>query len=914
MSGLRGRAREVRLIEEFLDAVAVGPKVLLLAGDPGIGKSALWQGGLDSARDRGVRVLAHRAVEAEAVLSFAGVSELLVDVVDDVLPRLGDLRRHALEAALLLHDRGDEPVDPRAIALAFLDSLRTLAVDAPVLVAVDDFQWLDSMSARTLAFALRRLKQEPVGALLTLRGDADVHPGLRDMDRIVVGPLEEQALAAVVKHRLGLELSGAQLRQLADGTGGNPFFGLEIARELVARPGSPGRPLRVPSSLRKAVGERLATLSTTTRQVLLLAAVLGRPTVTVLTAACADPAVAIEGLEHAAEAGVVELDDDRVRFVHPLMASVCYAEAPPWRRREAHARLADVVGDEEERARHLALSVEAADASVAAVLDHAALRALVRGAPAAAAELNEIAAQLTPAGEPPVRRRRRLAAAEAHRLAGDGQRAATILDELLAEAPHGAERGDVLFALARVRRAELPTITRWCESALAEAGEDQGRSAEILAFLSWMRLLEGRVRNALEHGRAALEHAERADDQALLARAIARVAMAETWTLESTPGLLERGVTIEQSLPRPLEFHESPRVTLARRLMCHADFDAARPLLAAADDGAKASGDEATRAHVLFHRFQVEWFVGRWPTADRCATEAIELAEQLGDEQYTGIALYARSLIDAHLGRAEAASVGAASALAVAEALSDELFGLQSRTVLGFLELSRGNAAAADGHLRALPAWLDEHGWAEPTDFAWINAIEAMIGVADLEEARVWLTRYEDLATRSTSPWALATAARGRGLLAAAEGDLDAARGSLARALAEHDRMCCPFERARTLLAIGAVRRRGREKRAAREALMEALEVFDRLDARLWAGQARAEIERISGRRAASGELTETERQLAHFAAEGLANKEIAAALHISVHTVEAHLTRIYRKLDIRSRAALATRVVSGPL
>ncbi len=172
------------------------------------------------------------------------------------------------------------------IALAFLDSLRTLAAEAPVLVTVDDFQWLDSASARTLVFALRRLKQEPIGALLTLRGDAELGSGLPDMDRIVIGPLEEQALAAVVKHQLGLELSGAQLPQLTDATGGNPFFALEIARELAATPPSPGRPLRLPSSLRKAVGERLATLPATTRQVLLLAAALGRPTVTTLTAAC----------------------------------------------------------------------------------------------------------------------------------------------------------------------------------------------------------------------------------------------------------------------------------------------------------------------------------------------------------------------------------------------------------------------------------------------------------------------------------------------------------------------------------------------------------------------------------------------------------------------------------------------------
>jgi DNA-binding CsgD family transcriptional regulator len=240
------------------------------------------------------------------------------------------------------------------------------------------------------------------------------------------------------------------------------------------------------------------------------------------------------------------------------------------------------------------------------------------------------------------------------------------------------------------------------------------------------------------------------------------------------------------------------------------------------------------------------------------------------------------------------------------------LFGLQSRTVLGFLELSRGDAAAADGHLRPLPGWLLAHGWNEPTDFAWCNAIEAMIAVGDIDEAHAWLAEYEVLAERSTSPWAVATAARGRALLSAAEGDLNAASAALHRALAAHDSMVCPFERARTLLALGAVRRRGRQKRSAREALDEAYRTFEGLGARLWARQARDELERISGRRPASGELTTTELKLAALAADGLANKEIAAVLHMSVHTVEAHLTRIYRKLGVRSRSALAAQQRAG--
>jgi DNA-binding CsgD family transcriptional regulator len=433
-----------------------------------------------------------------------------------------------------------------------------------------------------------------------------------------------------------------------------------------------------------------------------------------------------------------------------------------------------------------------------------------------------------------------------------------------------------------------------------------------LAYLSWIRLLQGRVRDALAHARAALAHAEHISDEHLLTRAIARVAMAETWTLEITPGLLERGVAIERRLGRRLEFHESPSVTHARRLMCLSDFDRARPLLDDADARATATGDESTHAHLLFHRFQVEWFTGCWADADQLATHALELADQLRDDQYRVIALYARAVLDAHLGRVEAARTHATEAIAIADAVSDALFAVQSRTVLGFLALSQGDARAADDELRALPDWLYSNGWREPTDFAWPNAIEAMIGAGDLEQAATWLARYEDLAARSTSPWALATAGRGRALLFEARGDIESAREALDRALAEHARMRCPFEHGRTLLAAGSIRRRAREKRAARETLEEAHAIFDSLGARLWAGRAGEELARVSGRRPGTSELTKSETTLAALAAEGLSNKEIAAAMHISVHTVEAHLTRIYRKLGIRSRAALAQRLRRG--
>src|SRR5215207_1788257 len=209
---LRGREAETRSIEDFLARAAAAPAMLVLSGEPGIGKTALWQAGLERARARGARVLSHRAVEAEAVLSFAGISELIDDVVDEVLPVLGDLRRRALEAALLLESTGERAApEPRAVGLAVLDSLRALSAEVPVVVAVDDFQWLDTASARTLSFALRRLGGEPIGALVTARSGArELERGLASAaaERLAVGPLGAGPLFGILKEHLGLELPG----------------------------------------------------------------------------------------------------------------------------------------------------------------------------------------------------------------------------------------------------------------------------------------------------------------------------------------------------------------------------------------------------------------------------------------------------------------------------------------------------------------------------------------------------------------------------------------------------------------------------------------------------------------------------------------------------------------------------------
>jgi DNA-binding CsgD family transcriptional regulator len=267
--------------------------------------------------------------------------------------------------------------------------------------------------------------------------------------------------------------------------------------------------------------------------------------------------------------------------------------------------------------------------------------------------------------------------------------------------------------------------------------------------------------------------------------------------------------------------------------------------------------------------------------------------------------------VEAHLGRVEEARAKAAEALDKSRAASSVITAIESLGVLGHLDLSLGDVGAAAHSLRELPARLVSLGWNDPSSPLWPDAIEALIRDGDLELARVYLEQYEDRAQRA-SRRSVTCAARCRGLLTAAEGDVPAAFESLERALYELEGLPYPFERARTLLALGQVCRHARRRRAGREALEQALAMFEELEARLWVEQARSELKRISGRPARSQQLTETEQRVASLAGQGLSNKEIAATLFMSVHTVEAHLTRVYRKLGIRSRAALAHRLAAS--
>ncbi len=370
--GLVGRDEELGSISAFLDDVVRGPAALVLAGETGIGKTILWQAGVAAAESRLVRVLTCRGVEAEASLSFAGLSELLAPALDDTLETLAPPRRRALRVALLLEEPGESAPDAHAIGLAVLDVLRALATQGPILLAVDDLQWLDPASVGVLQVALRRLRQEPVGLLVAVRESSRVFTQ-HDLERWnpavrirwqPLGPLSLSALHHLFQERLDLELSRSELVLVHEATTGNPFFALAVGSELAMRGIRlhEGEPLPVPSSLSNLLGERLARLSSETSDVLLIVALAARPTVDLIAAAHGDRERTLVALDESADAGIVERAGGRVRFVHPLFASVLYDRASTRRRVAVHRALAASVSDVEERAWHLTRSVESPDA------------------------------------------------------------------------------------------------------------------------------------------------------------------------------------------------------------------------------------------------------------------------------------------------------------------------------------------------------------------------------------------------------------------------------------------------------------------------------------------------------------------------------------------------------------------------
>jgi DNA-binding CsgD family transcriptional regulator len=340
------------------------------------------------------------------------------------------------------------------------------------------------------------------------------------------------------------------------------------------------------------------------------------------------------------------------------------------------------------------------------------------------------------------------------------------------------------------------------------------------------------------------------------------------------------------------------------------DDPGAAGLLRESSDDVVARGDEGSAPMVLAQLALAEYLAGRWREAAEVAERASELAVQTGQRPMEAYSLATRALVRASLGLEAEARADADQALSLAGERGMAAARNHGVWALGLLELSLDRPAETARLLAPQRELLLAAGVGEPGTIRFVpDEIEALVALGRTGEAEALLGWLEDRARALDRTSALAAAGRCRALLAAASGERDAARAAFELALAEHARDANPFERARTLLDHGAMRRRWKEKAGARETIGEALTVFETLGAALWAAKARAELASIGGRAPASDELTPAEERVAALVAEGRTNREVAAILFVADGTVESHLSRIYRKLGVRSRAELTRRL-----
>jgi DNA-binding CsgD family transcriptional regulator/tetratricopeptide (TPR) repeat protein len=902
VSSLVGREAELGAVETFL--LSESPRALAIAGEPGIGKTTLWQAAVELARAQGARVLVARPTESEARLGFAGLADLLADVSDELFSALPEPQRLGLEIALLRASSA-RPPERRVVGAGLLTLLRALAGESEVVCAIDDLQWLDASSAAVVEFALRRLGEEPVRGLFSVRatelGRAPIAALERDLqvELLELGPLSVAALHRVLTQELGRTFPRPTLVRIAQAAGGNPLYAIEIAREL-DRGGERDVPSRVPvpQSLDSLVRARVGALPADARDALLRAATLARPDTQAI-----DPA----DLAPAEEAGLVRVEaDGAIEFVHPLFASAVYSAAPAARLREAHRAVADLARDPEERARHLALAAAGPDPEVVRELQVAARHARLRGSPDSAAELTGLALRLLPA-DAPARLELQLELAEQLHLASDFQAARALLEELRTTLPPGDLRARALLTLVEIDYwgSGESAATALAEEALADAREPvlKARCHAVIALFAGTVDLP----KAAASARAALALLDDVPDPdpGLVAAALSARVRADLFLGEGfDEATAMRALALEESSP-PATVDTRVVFKLGQWLRYVDDLVGASARLEQAEQQAHDEGDESSLANILLNRVIVATWAGD-------LTEAEELAERMVDAfGQQGVGAVAgdiwRAYVDAYAGRLEPVRDAAARA-EPREPMGTALWG----RCLGLAELAAGDTTSAYRHLAEALEIFETVAFREPA--IWRvdgDTIEAAVAVGDVQRAEGLLSRFEERAARSRIPWSLAVSARCRGLVLAAAGELEAAEKALEHALVEHERCPMPFERARTLLVQGRLQRRLKQKRQARLALEEARELFARQGAETWVARVDEELGRVAVRRAPE-ELSATELRIAQLAAEGLTNKAIAEQVFVSVKTVESNLKRAYAKLEISSRAQLARALDRG--
>ncbi|MGC9668621.1 AAA family ATPase [Planosporangium sp. 12N6] len=887
------------ILEQARVRLAAGGSILLY-GPAGIGKSTILQA-LAADADPAL-VLRANAAEAEAELPYLALVDLFDGVLDEYAAELPEHLRAALDGALLRSALPDTAHDQLAVRLAVLELVRALAADRPVLLVLDDVQWIDQPSAGVLRFVTRRLDTLPVRILAAERaadGGAPVSldlcpPGCLEL---AVPPLPEPDVADLLRARLGVPVPRSRLHRVYSASGGNPLFAVELGRALRERDeDSPTAPLPVPDRLRALLAARIATLPGYARPALLVAAATARPTRSLLEHCGVD---IDRELGEVACAGVISIDGDAVAFTHPLLREMVYADASPAERRRAHELLAEAVSDRVERARHLAQARPEPDESLAATLAEAATVARLRGAPATAADLAALAAERTLASMAGVAAARRLLAATHAFDAGSPADATRYATAALRE---GAEPGTrvgarlLLFDLAGQDKSGVAPLL---DAAFKDAADDLGLLARVRLYRAVKAHYDRDTEAALAELKRAEETAEQAGDFDCLVEVLG-------WRGSFVDGpesdeILERAGELALDLPlsRPVV---AARQLAAMSRLVRGDTAEAIRRIESLREAVERSGMLRDLAVVLISVTGIYWRAGRCADSLAAGRDCARLYADVETTPGPGLLVGAQGELFG--GTADQAAVYAEQAVRAIQDAGDEDWLKIAYATQGMVHVLRGDPVAAAEVMRQ--AWAIEQrlGRIDPALWPWhADFVESLIASgarAEAAEVLAEVRRCADLLDRRVAMLGLARA----GAVLAAGADPREAAETLSTAIATWVDHPYPIEVARAWHTLGGLERRAHRRGAARAAFAEAVRRYTAADAAPWARVASAELARLDGGRGAG--LSETERRIVELVRGGATNREIARSMFLSIKAVEANLTRLYRRLGVRNRAQLA--------
>ena len=905
-----GRCVELGAVSELLSSARVEPSRLLLEGAPGIGKTTVWSAALELAREQGFHVLSTRPTASESVLAYASLADVLAGVDAAYRAELPAPQQRALDRVLLRTNVEGAATDPRAVAAGFLSVLELLAERSPVLLAVDDMQWLDSSSEAALTFAVRRLSGHVafLGAVRVEQVGPSSGPAIRldeseQVRRVRLFPFDLAGTRAVVSQAAQRSFARPTMVRIHEISGGNPFFALELAH--VIDDGLARHEMPLPATLSEVIRARMRGQNSDVYAALLAAASASSPTVELVARAVGRTTESvIELLESPAVKDIVTVRGAAVRFTHPLMAWGVHTDADPGARRLMHRRLSAIVKEPELRARHLAQAATGPDEETLQSLDTAAELARHRGAPAAAAELIEMAIAL--GGDTP---QRRILLAGHQFIAGDSAIARVHLDRVVAGPAGHALRAEALMLLAVLSLSDgsWATGAGLLKQALGEAQGNLPLRVRILIPLSLAQLNGGRLEKSTRTVAAAVADATQLGDAQLVSQALSMRVIVDFLEGNGVDDeSLSRAVALEKRDP-PIWVQLRPQVHHASLLAWTGQLDAAHDHFLAIRQDLIDRGEESELMFVAFISVLNDIWRADFDTAGSVVADALERAMHLSGALPRGVAVMLQATLDAYAGRELDARRRIDEATEAIHRSGSHYLITWLNGAAGFLDVSLGRyESALQVFESALARLINSPREMEIFVAGWVpDAVEVLVHCGRLDDAEPVICMIESNGHRLDRAWMLAMGARCRAMMQAARGDVDAAEATVESALKEHQRLPMPFERARSLLLLGQIQRRRRAKDVAAATLREAVDLFEAIGTPLWADRARVELTRISTGARPTAELTPSERQVAELLASGMTRREVAAALFISPKTVEATLARIYRKLGIHSRAEL---------